>query len=284
MAAPPQQHFIVKSLHNGADLKRFRVTSAQLTAAKLLEEICEQHEGLERGRFTAKLEVKGRPALEPLGTEALRNSLAAAGGKAASSVVLRLFSYDVRAATPARARLCIPCEPPPHSRSEPGPRGVFVCRIGQPTRPRSPAPTGTRWSGRAAARQTAGGRRRAQREVQSAHTARPTGSTTASTTERRLGRTCATSSALGTRWPSSRRPAGRGQPRCSRWEDPREAAAIEGQPVACNEWIGKLIGTPPWCLQCAYIHGRAGSHEATSAVIFACAAFRDGMSSAHRVQ
>ena len=96
-----QQQFIVKSLHNGGDLKRFRVSVAQLSAGALLEEICAQHEGLERGRFTTKLEVKGRPALEPLGTEALRLALAAAGGEAASSVVLRLFSFDVRTVAPA---------------------------------------------------------------------------------------------------------------------------------------------------------------------------------------
>jgi hypothetical protein len=90
---------IIKSLVNGGDLKRFRLDATQLSAGALLEQVCEQHASLERGKFTTKLEVKDRPALQPLGTQALRDALAAAGGETANSVVLRLFSFSVSAAS-----------------------------------------------------------------------------------------------------------------------------------------------------------------------------------------
>ena len=86
---------IIKSMVNGGDLKRFRLNATQLSAGALLDQICEQHTGLERGKFTTKLEVKDRQALEPLGTQALRDALAGAGSGSANSVVLRLFSFSV---------------------------------------------------------------------------------------------------------------------------------------------------------------------------------------------
>jgi hypothetical protein len=110
-----ERQVIVKSLVNGTDMKRFRLGSTKLTAGSLLDQICAQHAGLERGKFTTKLEVKGRPALEPLGTQVLRDAFAAAGGDAASSVVLRLFSFDVSGAAIPRCwslrdlqRACLP--------------------------------------------------------------------------------------------------------------------------------------------------------------------------------
>ncbi len=87
---------IIKSMVDGGDLKRFRLDATQLSAGALLDQVCEQHAALERGKFTTKLEVKDRPALEPLGTQALRDAVVAAGGEAARSVVLRLFSFSVR--------------------------------------------------------------------------------------------------------------------------------------------------------------------------------------------
>ena len=87
---------IIKSMVNGGDLKRFRLNATQLSAGALLDQICEQHAELERGKITTKLAVKDRQALEPLGTQALRDALAGAGsGSANSTVVLRLFSFSV---------------------------------------------------------------------------------------------------------------------------------------------------------------------------------------------
>jgi|EP01043_Picozoa_sp_COSAG02_P025847 hypothetical protein len=103
---------IIKSMVNGGDLKRFRLDATQLSAGALLEQVCEQHAMLERGKFTTKLEVKDRPALEPLGTQALRDALVAAGGEAANSVVLRLFSFSVSGAR-ATSFWFLPCAPPP---------------------------------------------------------------------------------------------------------------------------------------------------------------------------
>lgn len=100
---------IIKSMVNGGDLQRFRLNATQLSAGDLLDQICEKHAVLERGKFTTKIEVKGRPALEPLGTQALRDALAIAGGEAATSLVLRLFSFSVSVARlfpPPSCRYC----------------------------------------------------------------------------------------------------------------------------------------------------------------------------------
>lgn len=132
---------IIKSLVNGGDLKRFRLNATQLSAGALLDQVCEQHASLERGKFSTKLEVKDRPALQPLGTQALRDALAAAGGETANSVVLRLFSFSVSAARrpsfcvcPYRCRASatvaacgeVPCDPVALCAGPAEPRG-FSC-------------------------------------------------------------------------------------------------------------------------------------------------------------
>ena len=104
--AQPQQTVIVKSLHNG-ELKRFRLDAAQLSAERLASDISQQH-GLQRGKFSTKLEVKGRDSLSRLGTNELRAALAAETG---SSVVLRLYSFSVSAAAARDGAAC--CAPLP---------------------------------------------------------------------------------------------------------------------------------------------------------------------------
>ena len=101
--AEPQQTVIVKSLHNG-ELKRFRLDAAQLSAERLASDISQQH-GLQRGKFSTKLEVKGRDSLSRLGTNELRAALAAETG---SSVVLRLYSFSVSAAAARDGAACAP--------------------------------------------------------------------------------------------------------------------------------------------------------------------------------